>query len=134
MKFLPTLLASSALILASGAAAQTPPAPTDGADPYGATANDQTAGKPPMDAPSDAPANAATFTDAEIDGFAAAALKIQSLGGDAATKQQQMTEIVAQSGIDTETFNAISQAMQTDADLAKRVQVAAAKLQQKSTG
>ncbi|MGB3472398.1 MAG: DUF4168 domain-containing protein [Erythrobacter sp.] len=83
----------------------------------------------------DAAAEAETsFTDQEIEGFAAAALKIQALDADPATKQQEAAQLVAESGIDTETFNAISRAMQSDPEVAKRVQIAGAELQKQSAG
>jgi hypothetical protein len=144
MKILPYLLAGSALLVAGGAAAATPP--EAGADTQaGAHAgHGQPAAQAPADstappataapAPSaDAPTSSANFTDVEVKNFAAAALKIQSLAGDEATKQQQMVAIVAEAGIDAKTFNAIGAAMQNDPALAKRVQVAAAELQ-KSAG
>ena len=74
------------------------------------------------------------FTDGEIASFAAAAIKIQALEGDAATKQQNAAQIVAQSDLDAETFNAINAAMQSDPEVAKRVQLAAAALQEQPAG
>lgn len=124
MKTLSTLLAGSALILASGAAAQ--------------TAAPEAEAMPPMpsqelpDAPAvheesamNDPASDDTFSDLEVESFAAAALKIQALNGDEAAKQQQAADIIAQSGIDPETFNAIGTAMQTDPALADRIRTAA---------
>ncbi len=69
------------------------------------------------------------FTDAEIESFAAAALEIQNLQGDEATKQEQAATIVANAGIAPETFNAIGQAMQSDPAIAERVQLAAGGMQ-----
>ncbi|MXO47683.1 DUF4168 domain-containing protein [Erythrobacter vulgaris] len=133
MKTLSTLLAGSALILASGAAAQTtaPEAEAMPQMPSQELPDDSAVPKEPAmnDAASDD-----TFSDAEIESFAAAALKIQSLNGDEAAKQQQAADIVAQSGIDPETFNAIGTAMQTDPALADRVRTAAAEMQPQPAG
>lgn len=156
MKILPTLLAGSALILASGAAAQTPPEPSDDTDamttqepPADPVTADPAMEEPAMEAPPaedpsmtdpateapttdpamEAPATDGTFTDAEVESFAAAVVKIQALPGDDASKQQQAAQIVAESGIDAQTFNAIGTAMQTDAELAERVRAAAAAVQ-----
>lgn len=82
----------------------------------------------------DDPAADATFSDAEIESFAGAALKIEALTGDEATKQQQAAEIVTRSGIDPETFNAIGTAMQTDPALAERARTAAASMQPQPAG
>ena len=46
-----------------------------------------------------------------------------------AAKQEQAAKIVADSGIDPKTFNAIGSAMQSDPAVAKRVQLAAADMQ-----
>ena len=142
MKILPTLLAGSALVLASGAAAQTPPEQTDDADamttqeaPAESATADPAMEEPSMTDPAtEAPATDGTFTDAEVESFAAAVVEIQALPGDDASKQQQAAQIVAQSGIDAQTFNAIGTAMQTDAELAERVRVAAAALQPQPAG
>lgn len=126
MKILTTLLSGSALVFASGASAQTPPEQADGAESYEATSGESVATE---QATSEQTAEA-TFSDAEIESFAAAALKMQALDADPTTQKEQMTAIVADSGLTIETFNAISQAMQTDAEVANRVQVAAAELRQ----
>ncbi len=87
----------------------------------------------PVPAPAPAPAPAAAdheFTDAEIESFAEAAVEIQELRGNAtlddAAKQQQAATIVADAGIDAETYNAIGAAMKTDPEVAQRVQLALA--------
>lgn len=135
MKILPYLLAGSAILASSGAAAYTPPQQS------GDVANTAEQAEPATDAqqPADAPAETATatqtaFTDAEIESFAAAALKIKALDGDASVTQQQLAEIVSQSGIEPATYVAISKAMQSDPEVAKRVQVAATSLQNKAAG
>ncbi len=124
MKTLNILFASSAMILASAASAQV--MDDQSADP--ATA-------PAQEAPAmDDSAEAATFSDTEVKSFATAVVKLQSLTGDEATKQQQAAQIVADAGIDAETFNAIGTAMQTDPELAQRVQLAAAEVQPDPAG
>ena len=74
-------------------------------------------------------AEAQAFTDAEIQSFAAAALELQNLQSEGAASQEQAASIVASSGLDAETFNAIGQAMQSDPEVAERVQLAAAEIQ-----
>jgi hypothetical protein len=74
-------------------------------------------------------AEAQAFTDAEIQSFAAAALEIQNLQTSGTATQEQAASIVASSGLDAQTFNAIGQAMQNDPEVAERVQLAAAELQ-----
>lgn len=153
MKLLHTLLAGSALALAGTAAAQTAPEQGDTMTPPAAeTGAEMTPGAttPPTDAPTndamtgdattadpaasdmtaEGTATPTSFTDAQIQSFAAAALEIQALQGDAATKQQQMTEIVSRSGLEIATFNAISDAMTKDPEVAEKVRVAAAAIQQ----
>ena len=138
MKTLTTLAGGSLLLLATPALAQEP-APTD---PLASPAD--TATEPPADtatAPDPAsegepafdvspPAAAVegagtTFTDDQVTAFAQSAAAIQALPGeDGPEKQQRAREIVAAHGITAETYNAIGAAMQTDAALAARVQIA----------
>ena len=136
MKTLHILFAGSAMVLASGVAAQsmdpqtadpaTPPMQEAPMEPAPAT--------PPVDqAPGDQ-ATASDFSDAEVKSFAAAAIKIENLSGEEAAKQEQAAQIVANAGIDAETFNAIGTALQTDPELAQRVQLAAAELQPEPAG
>lgn len=117
MKTVYALFAGTALTFATGAVAQEAPAE----EAISAEASVETAAE-------------ANFTDAQIKSFAAAALEIQALEGDDAAKQQGAAEIVAKSDIDAGTFNAISVAMQNDPEVAKRVQLAAAALQQQPAG
>ena len=128
MRYLPTVLAGSALIFASGAIAQT-------TDDMEANTPQDNSTDPAMSGPTMSdPATAGTFTDAQVQSFAGAMLELQALTGDAATKQQQAAAIIADSGIDAETFNAMGAAMQSDDDLARRVRLAAAELQGKPAG
>jgi len=102
-----------------------PAAPADAATHQGHT------GAPMTSAPA---TGEVAFTDEQIQGFAAAALKIQNLQGDDAAKQTQAVTIVAESGLDAETFNAIGQAMQSDPAVAERVQLAAGAMQAQPEG
>ncbi|UVI39721.1 DUF4168 domain-containing protein [Qipengyuania spongiae] len=141
MKTLHILFAGSAMVLASGVAAQSmDPQTTDPATPPVQEAPMEPApAAPAMDqalsdqAPSDQ-ATASDFSDTEVRSFAAAAIEIQNLAGEEAAKQEQAAQIVANAGIDAETFNAIGTAMQTDPELAQRVQLAAAELQPEPAG
>ena len=131
MKTLDILLAGSAMVLASGVAAQNMnPQPTD---PAPAPAQEATMEQAPAAAATDQ-ATASDFSDTEVKSFAAAAIEIQNLSGEEAAKQAQAAQIVANAGIDAETFNAIGIAMQTDPELAQRVQLAAAELQPQPAG
>jgi hypothetical protein len=134
MKILTFLLAGSALVAATGAAAQMPPEqgsmPETGAEastPVEAQDNAATPSAP-------ATASEAAFTDAEIESFAAAALKIQSLEGNASVTQEQLSQIVTESGLEPATYVAIAQGMKNDEALAQRVQIAAAALQNQAAG
>ncbi len=70
-----------------------------------------------------------TFSDAQIESFAAAAIKLQAMEGGPAANQQAAAKIVMDSGLEPQTFNAIAQALQTDPEVAQRVQVAVAAIQ-----
>ena len=130
MKTLNILLAGSAMVLASGAAAQSMADQTaDPATTQEAPAQDAPA-SPAMGEQSAHP----EFTDTQVKSFAAAVVEIQTLSGDEVAKQQQAAQIVANSGLDAETFNAIGTAMQTDPALAQRVQLAAAEVQSQPAG
>lgn len=158
MKLFQTLLAGTAFVMATGAAAQMAPqdmppaddattttAPAEGTTPVDEMTAEQTAPTTdamPMttapattDATVPATAQSANFTDEQIKGFASAALKIQAMSADTtmtdpAAKNAKMAEIVANSGIDVETFNAISAAMDANPEVAERVQMAAAEVSQ----
>lgn len=82
-----------------------------------------------------ADASAATttsaYSDAEIDSFAKATVKVQAINGNAALsaqdKQTQMAAAVTEAGLDPAKYNKIGQALTTDTDLRGKVQVAMAK-------
>lgn len=144
MKLLQTLLAGTALVMAGGAVAQTMPqdaAPQEMAPSQDAATTTTEApadAAMPADPATEATAQDASFTDAEIQGFATAALKIQEMDADPATatdpamKTEKVAEVVTQSGIDIDTFNAIAAAMQSNPEVAERVQVAAREIQKSS--
>jgi hypothetical protein len=73
---------------------------------------------------------AASYTDADVDQFASAALAVQKIQQDAtvpdADKQTKMSAAVTSSGLTPEKFNAIATASQSDPALMKRIQTAAA--------
>ena len=125
MKTLPLLFASAALVMSGAAVAQTAPMP-EATPPAAETTT------PAPDATT--PATTTAFTDAEIESFASAALKIQELEGKASVTQEQLSQIVTESGLEPATYVAILQAMKNDEALAQRVQIAATALQSKATG
>ncbi|NCP12867.1 MAG: DUF4168 domain-containing protein [Sphingomonadales bacterium] len=133
MKLLQTFLAGSALAMATSAVAQMAPqdmAPAQGAE---TTTQAPAEGTTPVDRMTQAPAQSAQsadFSDEQIEGFATAALKIQAMQNDPAANEQQMAAAVTQSGIDLQTFNAIGAAMQSNPEVAQRVQTAAREIQQ----
>ena len=144
MKILPLLLAGSAFAVTTAAAAQTapdqatPPAETmteAPADAAPATTEAETAAPAETAATEAAPAaTPATFTDEQIASFAAAAVKIQSLDKSQPATQEQLMQIVNEAGLDAQTYVAINNAMASDAEVAKRVQVAAAELNKTPAG
>jgi len=81
-------------------------------------------------------APAASYTDADVDQFATAALAVQKIQQDAAVpdtdKQTRMSAAVTSSGLTPEKFNAIATASQSDPALMKRIQTAAAAKMQAS--
>ena len=99
---------------------ETPPAASS-ADPIAEPA-------PATPAEETIPEGSLKFTDADIDGFAQSMSKINALQEDGtmdgAAIQAEAPTILANAGIDVETFNAIGTAMQTDPELAQRVQLA----------
>lgn len=90
-----------------------------------------TADEPTTTAPSTAAPT--SFTDADVDKFAGAALAVQKIQQDTTVpdtdKQIKMSAAVTSSGLTPEQFNAIATASQSDPALMKRIQTAAAKKQ-----
>ena len=133
MKTLTILFAGTAMALAGSATAQSAqeqmadPATTMSAPESRST---ETTAEPMMEEE----AATAEYSDAEVQNFSAAVVEIQGLSGDEAAKQQQAAQIVADSGLDAETFNAIGAAMQSDPELAERVKLAAAEIQSQPAG
>lgn len=123
-----TVMMTAALLMGSTAAlAQEAPA----SDP---STQAQSTAPEMSSAPTDpaAPADAA-FTQAQIDGFGKAYVKVRKLSADTslddAAKQQQMASAVTDAGIDPQTFNDIATAMQNDPALQEKVQLAVANAQ-----
>ncbi|OYW45428.1 MAG: hypothetical protein B7Z08_05755 [Sphingomonadales bacterium 32-68-7] len=79
----------------------------------------------------DAAPAATSVTDAEVESFAAATVKVQAIDTDttiaADLKQTQMAAAVAEAGIAPQRYNEIGQALSTDTALRTRVQTAMAK-------
>lgn len=113
MKLFKAILGAAAVLsCAQGASAQTAPAAT------------------PAPAAEAAPAAAGTFTDDQVQKYATAMVAVNKVQLDAtipaADKQAKMGAIVQASGVDIPTFNAMTQASQTDKALQTRIQTAAA--------
>lgn len=113
MKLFKAILGAAAVLsCAQGASAQTAPA------------------TPSAPAAEPAPAAGATFTDDQVQKYATAMVAVNKVQTDAtipaADKQAKMGAIVQASGVDIPTFNAMTQASQTDKALQTRIQTAAA--------
>ncbi len=133
MKILPILFAGSALVAATGAAAQSQPE-QDAATTATAAQAPAPAEDSAVTTDDTATQAETTFTDAQVASFAAAAVKIGSLDKSQPATQEQLTQIVTESGIDPATYVAINNAMTNDEQLMQRVQVAAAALKKNSAG
>ena len=125
MKFFGSILMGAALVGAPAALAQTTP-----------QTSPQTS---PQATPAPAPGAAATaVSDAEIDKFVTAALAVEKVRTDTTLaetdKNAKMASAVTGSGLTTDRFNAIGQAMQADPALNKRIQTAAAAKQSATPG
>ena len=96
--------------------AEGPPAPAEAAPP-------PEAGAPEAGAPDAAPAS--DFTEAEIDSFAKATLKLREIQSDTALdddqRQAAMAAAVEEAGLDPTTYNRISSAVGTDTALRDRI-------------
>lgn len=72
--------------------------------------------------------DSAAFTDAQVDQFAEATVKVQAIDADASIaaeeKQARMATAVTETGLDPATYNEIGRAVAVDAELRSRVQVA----------
>jgi len=114
------LLGATALCSAAALAQTTPQTPPQATPPAATTPG----------------AAATTYTDADVDQFAGAALAVQKIQQDAtvpdADKQTKMAAAVSSSGLTPEKFNAIATASQSDPALMKRIQIAAAAKMQAS--
>ena len=82
-------------------------------------------------APADATADASQVSDADIDSFAKATVKLQAIQQDTAIaadqKQTAMAAAVAEAGLDPAKYNAIGKAAAADATLRAKVQTAMSK-------
>lgn len=91
-----------------------------------------TTAPPAADAATPAPATVAPsgVTDAEVQSYAQAAVKVQQIAKNTAldqqAQQQQMVAAVSQSGLAPERFNEISAAVDTDTTLRAKVETAMA--------
>lgn len=83
-----------------------------------------------MDKEAEAETPAAQFTDAQIAGFVEAAMAIRTMRDDTSmddeTRHAEALAIVAQNGLDPDTYSAIGVAAQSDPAVAQRVQLAIA--------
>ena len=126
------LYSFTGLVLAAGAA-HAQPAPAPEGDVQGAEASAAEAADAAESVAPTAPATAGTVspTDAEIDSFAKATVKLQAIQADAAItadqKQPAMAAAVTAEGLDPAKYNAIGKALQTDAELRAKVQTAMAR-------
>ncbi len=77
-------------------------------------------------APAADAAASAHFSDEQIDAFVGAAIDIRALAPEA--RQEQAGAILAEHGLDPDTYNAIGAAAQSDEDVAERVQLAIAEV------
>lgn len=99
----------------------------------GSAAAAQEAAPPPPAASQPAPEGPAAqqnYSDAQVDSFAQAVVKVQEIQADATieqeAKQTAMVAAVQESGLDPQTYNSISQAAQEDPQLLERIQLAVA--------
>lgn len=81
----------------------------------------------------EAPATQQDYSDAQVDSFAKAVVKVQEIQGDATieqeAKQTAMVAAVEEAGLDPQTYNSMSQAAQQDPQLLERIQLAVAQRQ-----
>lgn len=134
MKLRYTLIIGAAMIAApamaqDAPAAQTAPAqtaPAPAATPAASASGTAGAGLAETAAPT-------AVTDAEITQFATAALAVNKIQADTsvaeADRQPKLVAAITAAGLTAERFNAISQAMQADPALNKKIQAAAATAQ-----
>lgn len=97
----------------------------------GGVAVAQDAGPPPPTASQpapEAPAAQQNYSDAQVDSFAQAVVKVQEIQADATieqeAKQTAMVAAVEDAGLDPQTYNSMSQAAQQDPQLLERIQLA----------
>lgn len=120
-----TMLMASPALAQGQAETQAQPAPST-TQPEAAPAQPQATPQP----------GATEFSQADIQKFAMAALEVSKIQSDAGTpvadKPAKMVEAVQGQGLDPATFNAISEASQSDPELQQAIQAELAKAQQPS--
>ena len=114
------------------AAPATPAEPATPADPAtDAAAEPALPAEPATPAAPAASIGAANVTEAEVDSFAKATVKLQAIQADATIaadlKQAAMQAAVTEAGLDPAKYNAIGKAVQADPALRTRVQTAMAR-------
>ena len=107
----------------------TPAEPATPANPAAdAAAAPATPAQPATPAEPAAPLAVADVSDADVDSFAKATVKLQSIQADASIaaeqKQTEMQAAVTEAGLDPAKYNAIGKAVQADPALRARVQTA----------
>jgi len=124
-----TALCGTAALAQMAPESQTMTPPTQATPPQTTppTTDEPTTTAPPAATPT-------SFSDADVDKFAGAALAVQKIQQDATVpdtdKQAKMSAAVTSSGLTPDQFNAMATASQSDPALMKRIQTAAAKKQQ----
>jgi len=132
MKSLLTLVGAGVFLAATGVSAQdvSDPAGPD-VEPVQAPEPIQTQDIPPSETPEPQvppPMEPASFTDDQIAAFARAALQMRELNADPGIddldRRKQAEMMIAEEGLDPETYSAIGAAASNDPSIAQRVQVA----------
>ncbi|WP_340588531.1 DUF4168 domain-containing protein [Erythrobacter alti] len=132
MKSLIALCGSGTILLATSVLAQDGPDPAaDGAEPMSVPEPIETHEVPPSQVTEPAQPSVtadASFSDGQIDAFSRAALQMRELTADDAmddlAKRAQAEIIIANEGLDPETYSAIGSAATNDPAVAQRVQLA----------
>jgi hypothetical protein len=87
-----------------------------------------TASAPAAPADPATPTQEASYSDAQVDSFAQAVVKVQKIQADATLaqdqKQEAMVTAVQEAGLDPQTYNSMSQAAKADQALLERIQIA----------
>lgn len=128
MKLPINVAGASLLLIAVPAAAQDAPTPPPASSP----APIETAPIPPSETGTPSPA-AQDYSDAQVASFVAAAMRMRELRADesldVAARRAAAEQIVAEEGLDPDTYQAIGTAAQSDPALAQRIQMALAAME-----